>query len=243
MDVAIRVDPTRRTATTVPMGEVKRGDAIVVGRKGIRVQPLTRPKERDVFSFMEAQVSAERPHGHIITDVAKRMIALRELHRSGQPGGKVLFAGGPAIIHSGGREALTWLIEEGFIHVLFCGNALAVHDIEADLYGTSLGYGLCAGRAVPHGHEHHLRAINRMRAVGSIETAVRTGVVKQGIMAACVRHGVHVAWGSRCSWRPLFMQSPRATSSRPRSRRCASMSTLRCRQSWPTGGAFKPWDS
>lgn len=192
MDVAIRVDPAKRTAGSVPMGEVKRGDAIVVGRKGIRVMPLTRPKERDVFSFMEAQVSAERPHGHIITDVARRMSALRQSHQGGQQGSKVLFAGGPAIIHAGGREALTWLIEEGFIHVLFCGNALAVHDIEADLYGTSLGYGLCAGRAVPHGHEHHLRAINRMRAIGSIETAVRTGVVKQGIMAACVRHGVHV---------------------------------------------------
>jgi lysine-ketoglutarate reductase/saccharopine dehydrogenase-like protein (TIGR00300 family) len=104
----------------------------------------------------------------------------------------VLLAGGPAIIHSGGRDALTWLIDQGFIHVLFCGNALAAHDMEADLYGTSLGYGLTAGRVVPHGHEHHLRTINRIRAIGSIDAAVRSGVVKDGIMAACVRRNVHV---------------------------------------------------
>ena len=174
------------------MADVRRGDAVVVGRAGIRVLPLQRPQERDVFSFMESQVSAERPHGHIISDVAKRMEALRQGHRAGKPGCKVLVAGGPAIIHAGGREALTWLIEEGFVHVLFCGNALAAHDMEADLYGTSLGYGLSAGRVVPHGHEHHLRTINRVRGVGSIEKAVESGVIKQGIMAACVRRGVHL---------------------------------------------------
>jgi lysine-ketoglutarate reductase/saccharopine dehydrogenase-like protein (TIGR00300 family) len=174
------------------MADVRRGDAVVIGRAGIRVFPLQRPEERDVFSFMESQVSAERPHGHIIADVAKRMEILREGHRAGKPGCKVLVAGGPAIIHAGGREALTWLIQEGFIHVLFCGNALAAHDMEADLYGTSLGYGFSAGRVVPHGHEHHLRTINRVRGIGSIEKAVESGVIKEGIMAACVRRGVHV---------------------------------------------------
>ena len=102
----------------------------------------------------------------------------------------MLLAGGPAIVHAGGREALTWLIEAGFIQVLFCGNALAAHDMEAALYGTSLGYGLTAGRSVPHGHEHHLRTINRIRAIGSIHEAVRSGVIAEGIMAACVRHDV-----------------------------------------------------
>ncbi len=104
----------------------------------------------------------------------------------------MLFAGGPAIIHAGGREALAWLIDSGFIQVLFCGNALAAHDLEAALYGTSLGYGLTAGRTVPHGHEHHLRTINRIRAIGGIRQAVETGMIKSGIMAACVERGVHV---------------------------------------------------
>lgn len=174
------------------MGGVRRGDRIVVGRDGVRVTPLPRPRERDVFGFMESQVSAERPHAHVIVDIAARMRQLRDWHRQGQAESKVLLAGGPAIVHAGGREALAWLIEQGFIHVLFSGNALAAHDMEADLYGTSLGYGLSAGRAVPRGHEHHLRTINRIRAIGSIAAAVESGVIKQGIMAACVRHRVEV---------------------------------------------------
>lgn len=190
MDVAIRVDPSFSAAKAVPMAFVQRGDLIVTGRQGIRVLPLERPRERDVFGFMEAQVSAERPHLPIIADVARRMRQLRD--GDGGIRGKVLLAGGPAIIHAGGREALTWLIDSGFIHVLFCGNALAAHDIEANLFGTTLGYELSAGRTVPHGHEHHLRTINRIRAIGSIEKAVQTGVVTDGIMAACVRRGVKV---------------------------------------------------
>lgn len=200
MDVAILVDRERGTARTVPMNAVRRGDWIVTGRGGLRVRPLERPEARDVFSFMEAQVSSERPHRHIITDIARRMELLRaECERGGKDKGKdgrggsrVLLVGGPAIIHAGGRDALTWLIESGFIHVLFGGNALAAHDMEAQLYGTSLGYGLEAGRAVPHGHEHHLRTINRIRAIGSIEKAVTSGVITGGIMAACVRRGIPV---------------------------------------------------
>ncbi|MBI4401631.1 MAG: TIGR00300 family protein [Nitrospirae bacterium] len=192
MDVAVRVDAGLTAAKAVPMGAVRRGDLIVVGREGIRVLPLQRPKERDVFGFMEAQVSSERPHGHIIVDIARRMRALRDDREAGKEGSDVLLAGGPAIIHAGGREALTWLIESGFIQVLFGGNALAAHDMEAHLFGTSLGYRLSAGRAVPHGHENHLRTINRIRAIGSIEQAVRSGVITEGIMAACVRRGVRI---------------------------------------------------
>ncbi|MEP6932838.1 MAG: TIGR00300 family protein [Nitrospirota bacterium] len=192
MDPDILVDQVRLTARTVPMGEVKLGDQIVIGREGVRVIPLQRPRDRDVFSFMESQVSSERPHGHVISDIAKRLVQLRAGFLEGKAGSKVLLAGGPAIVHAGGREALTWLIDEAFIHVLFCGNALPAHDMEVDLYGTSLGYGHAAGRVVPHGHEHHLRTINRIRAIGSIEAAVRSGVVKTGIMAACVRRGVHI---------------------------------------------------
>lgn len=192
MDLAIRVNAECSAAHTIPMGEVREGDQIVVGREGVRVIPLQRPQERDVFGFMESQVSSERPHGHVITDIAARMRHLREQDRQGRSGSKVLLAGGPAIIHAGGQEPLTWLIEQGFIHVLFCGNALATHDMEADVYGTSLGYGINAGRAVPHGHEHHLRTINRIRSIGSIESAVTSGVIKHGIMAACVRQGVPV---------------------------------------------------
>jgi lysine-ketoglutarate reductase/saccharopine dehydrogenase-like protein (TIGR00300 family) len=192
MDVAIVLDPIRNSARTVPMGEVRKGELIVTGREGIRVIPLERPRERDVFGFMESLVSAERPHHPVIADVARRMLAMREAGRHNPSRSKVLLAGGPAIIHAGGRDALTWLIDSGFIQVLFCGNALAAHDLEAAFYGTSLGYGLTAGRTVPHGHEHHLRTINRIRAIGGIRQAVETGMIKSGVMTACVERGVHV---------------------------------------------------
>jgi len=190
MDLAILLKTSPLSATMVPMGAVKKGELIVTGRKGIRVFPLERPKERDVFGFMEAQVSSERPHRHILADIAKRMKAIHQNRTGSNSPEKVLFAGGPAIVHAGGREALAWIIDQGYIHVLFCGNALAAHDMEASLYGTSLGYNLGIGRSVPHGHEHHLRTINRIRAIGSIQKAVDSGTIKDGIMAACVRQRI-----------------------------------------------------
>ncbi|MBI4421226.1 MAG: TIGR00300 family protein [Gemmatimonadetes bacterium] len=192
MDLGIRVTPDLTAAHTVPMADVAAGDLIVTGRQGVRVFPLQRPAERDVFSFMEAQVSPERPNTYAIADIGRRLRALKEQRESGRPGGKVLLTGGPAIIHAGGRDALAWLTDAGYINLLFCGNALATHDLEAELFGTSLGYQLAAGHSVPHGHEHHLRTINRIRGIGSIEKAVEIGVVKGGIMAACVRRGVQV---------------------------------------------------
>ncbi len=192
MDLAIRLKTSPLSAQMIPMGSVQKGDLVITGRKGVRVFPLERPKERDVFGFMEAQVSSERPHHHIIADVAKRMKAIQQQRKEGKGSNKVLFAGGPAIIHAGGREALAWIIEAGYIHVLFCGNALAAHDMEASLYGTSLGYNLGIGRSVPHGHEHHLRTINRVRALGSIRNAIESGLIKEGIMAACIRQKVQM---------------------------------------------------
>ena len=192
MDLGILVEPGRATARAIPMASVKRGESVVIGRGGVRVMPLQRPRKRDVFSFMESQVSVERPHGRIIHDIAARMKQLQAGYREGRADCRILFSGGPAIIHAGGRDALTWLIENDFVQVLFCGNALAAHDLEMEFYGTSLGYAHQAGQSLPHGHEHHLRTINRLRAIGSIEKAVESGLVKQGIMAACVRHAVQV---------------------------------------------------
>jgi lysine-ketoglutarate reductase/saccharopine dehydrogenase-like protein (TIGR00300 family) len=101
-------------------------------------------------------------------------------------GGKVLFVGGPAIVHSGSARVLERLIRDGWIDVLFAGNALAAHDIEAAMYGTSLGLDLERGTSVVHGHQHHLRAINRVRRAGSIAEAVHQGLFTHGIMHACI---------------------------------------------------------
>src|SRR5207302_2374956 len=103
---------------------------------------------------------------------------------------KALVVAGPAVIHTGAHHDLAWLIQNGFINVLFAGNALATHDLEAALFGTSLGMSLQSGAITRGGHEHHLRAINLIRRMGSIQAAVRRGKIRTGIMAACVRKQV-----------------------------------------------------
>lgn len=185
MDCGIRLlegDPLR--AACVPVHRVKQGDLIVVGDKGVKVTPLPRRDPGSIFSFMGSDVSTERPKELVVAAVAKGM---REARRTGQ---KVLLVGGPAIVHTGAGRHLEAIIKEGWIDVLFAGNALATHDIERALFGTSLGVELATGVAAAHGHEHHLRAINTMRAIGSISRAVEAGVLKSGVMHACVTNGV-----------------------------------------------------
>src|SRR5213076_3421206 len=94
---------------------------------------------------------------------------MREAKEAGK---KVLWVGGPGVVHTGAAPAMVALVEAGFVDVVFAGNALATHDIESALYGTSLGVDLSLGNGVEHGHEHHIRAINRIRRCGSIKAAV-----------------------------------------------------------------------
>jgi lysine-ketoglutarate reductase/saccharopine dehydrogenase-like protein (TIGR00300 family) len=133
---------------------------------------------------MSSGVSTERPKALLVAGVAAAMRAARLL------GTKILLVGGPAIVHSGSAPALERLVLEGWIDVLFAGNALAAHDLEAATYGTSLGVELARGTSVAHGHQHHLRTINRVRRAGSIAQAVRQGIVTRGVMHACVTKGV-----------------------------------------------------
>lgn len=186
MDVGIRVtrSPTPR-AESCPMHHVRKGDLVVVGREGVRVTlPEATGGGDEPFRFMSSGVSTERPKALLIRDVAR---AIREAHARGQ---RVLFVGGPAIVHSGSGHHLEALLRGGFVDVLFAGNALATHDIEHAMFGTSLGVHLSSGSGVPHGHEHHLRAINRVRRAGSIAKAVERGLVPSGIMHACILHSI-----------------------------------------------------
>jgi lysine-ketoglutarate reductase/saccharopine dehydrogenase-like protein (TIGR00300 family) len=113
---------------------------------------------------------------------------MRETKAAGQ---RVLWVGGPGVVHTGAAPAMVALVEAGFVDVLFAGNALATHDIESALYGTSLGVDLAHGRGVEHGHEHHIRAINTIRKAGSIAAAVEQGVLTGGVMHAMVQQGKH----------------------------------------------------
>jgi lysine-ketoglutarate reductase/saccharopine dehydrogenase-like protein (TIGR00300 family) len=187
MDCAIVVRDGR--ARTMPMSDVVKGDQVVVGSLGIRVQPRDRGRAGEVFEFMSSQVSSEKPQGLIVRRVAAVMQTTRAR------GEKILWVAGPAVVHTGAGPAVVRLIQAGYMDVLFAGNALATHDIEGALYGTSLGVNLAEGIGVEHGHEHHIRALNTIRRCGSISKAVEQGVLTSGIMHACVVHGVDYVLG------------------------------------------------
>jgi lysine-ketoglutarate reductase/saccharopine dehydrogenase-like protein (TIGR00300 family) len=184
MDCGITVDAASGAARCVPMSEVELGMPIVVGHLGVRVFPLERASQGESFAFMNSAVSTEKPKGVVIRQIA------RHLFENHQGAGKTLLVGGPAIVHTGSGELLCELIRDGYIHKLFAGNALATHDIEQALYGTSLGVNIREGNLADAGHEHHLRAINRIRRAGSIAAAVDQGILTSGIMYECVKHGV-----------------------------------------------------
>jgi lysine-ketoglutarate reductase/saccharopine dehydrogenase-like protein (TIGR00300 family) len=169
---------------TVPVSDVRRGDQVVCGAAGVKVVlPLREHSTEDSFGFMSSSVSSEKPQSLLLRQIAEQM---REVK---QEGGKILWVGGPAVVHTGAAPAMVALVEAGYVDVLFAGNALATHDIEASLYGTSLGVDLAAGKGVEHGHEHHIRAINTIRRAGSIADAVSQGVLTGGVMHALVRSG------------------------------------------------------
>jgi lysine-ketoglutarate reductase/saccharopine dehydrogenase-like protein (TIGR00300 family) len=185
MDSAIVVDRASRRATATRFYSVKKGMDVVVGHQGIRVVPLQRSTSRtDVFEFMASSVSIEKPKSAVIRGMA------RELKRARKEGGKILIVAGPAVVHTGASEHLEQLIEWGYVDLLFTGNALAVHDIENALFGTSLGVFLEQGALADAGHENHMRAINAIRGAGGIAAAVERGILQRGIMYKCVQHGV-----------------------------------------------------
>jgi hypothetical protein len=168
----------------IAMLDVRRGMQLVTGHGGTRVFPVERAAAHSDFTFMSSGVSTEKPKGALVREIA------RDLVKNRHGGGKTLIVGGPAIVHTGSGPILCDLIRGGYVDKLFAGNALATHDIEQALFGTSLGVHLEDARVAETGHEHHLRAINRIRRCGSIRGAVDQGVLKSGIMYECVQHGV-----------------------------------------------------
>ena len=184
MDCAIAVDEARRKARCIPFQQAVPGMKVVVGHQGVRVVPLERSRQMEIFSFMASEVSSEKPKKLLINQIAKEMRAVRKAK------GRILVVAGPAIIHTGAGVHLSRLIELGYVQVLFAGNALAAHDVEAALFGTSLGVNLESGLPIESGHEHHMRAINRVREAGSLEALVRAGKLRSGVMKTAIEHGI-----------------------------------------------------
>jgi lysine-ketoglutarate reductase/saccharopine dehydrogenase-like protein (TIGR00300 family) len=182
MDAVIVIDGSR--AVCRKLREVRRGDPVVCGVDGIRVMPEFRERDRHGFAFMTNDISSER---RVEVSVGKIAAMMREVR---QGGGRIAFVAGPVVVHTGGVEHFSRLIRLGYVNVLLAGNALAVHDIEFALFGTSLGVDLAVGNPVKEGHQHHMRAINAIVRAGGIGPAVEQGVLTSGVMYECVRSGV-----------------------------------------------------
>jgi len=182
MDAAIVVDGDR--AACRKLRDVRKGEAVVCGVEGIRVIPAFQDRDRLGFAFMTNEISSERRVEVAVGRVAEMMQSARA------SGGRIAAVVGPVVVHTGGAPYLVELIRGGYVQVLLSGNALAVHDIEFAMFGTSLGVNLETGRVVEGGHHHHMRAINAIRRAGGIGPAVEQGLLTSGIMYECVRNGL-----------------------------------------------------
>lgn len=179
MDAIIVVN--RDGAYCKKLRDIKKGDLLVCGDTGVRVLDQNEQEDKDSFGFMNNCVSSERRNELIIRELAENIIKNNK---------KVTFVLGPVVVHTGGDAYLRELIREGCVFCILAGNAVAVHDIEKSLYGTSLGVCAKSGRAVQQGYRNHMRAINRVNRYGSIREAVSEGAINSGIMYECVKNDV-----------------------------------------------------
>jgi lysine-ketoglutarate reductase/saccharopine dehydrogenase-like protein (TIGR00300 family) len=182
MDAALVVENGRVMCRK--LRDIRKGDQVVCGMQGVRVSPDVQSRDRPTFGFMSNEVSSER---RVETAVARVAELMKRVKASG---GKIAFVAGPVVVHTGGSQYFCDLIRLGYVQLLLSGNALAVHDIEVALSGTSLGIDLSSGHPVEHGHRNHMRAINAICRAGGIARAVDSGVLTSGIMHACHVHGV-----------------------------------------------------
>ena len=184
MDCAIVIDDGG--PITVPPPDVKAGDAVIVGHAGVKVSVPQRERRKAVFEFMASAVSSEKPRHALLGEIARELLAVL---RSGK---RVLLVGGPAIVHTGAGPYLEELIRDGYVTALYAGNALAVHDMEAQFFGTSLGVNLEDAFPAEEGHVHHLRTVNRLRAAGGIRKAIDTGLLRAGVMYEAYQKNIPV---------------------------------------------------
>lgn len=172
------------TASCRRLRDLKAGDKVVVGMRGIRVIPESKERDRHGFSFMSNEISSER---QVDTAVRQTAAIMEQMRRDGK---KIVIVSGPVVVHTGGVGPLSKLIQHGWVDALLAGNALAVHDIEAALLGTSLGVRVADGRLEEHGHRNHMRAINAINHAGGIKGAVESGRLTTGVMYECVKANV-----------------------------------------------------
>ncbi|MEJ2245904.1 MAG: TIGR00300 family protein [Acidobacteriota bacterium] len=191
MDAVLVVDPEGNSVRCELIRNLRAGDHIVCGLEGIAVHTPETNRTEEAFTFMSAGVSSERRVERVVEEVAWEMKRIRSRR------GRIVVVAGPVVIHTGGGDYLAEMIRNGFVQVLLTGNALPTHDIELNMFGTSLGVDMKRGTGVPLGHQYHLRAINRIRRAGSIAAAVEQGMLTGGVMYESIRHNIEfIAAGS-----------------------------------------------
>ncbi len=181
MDACIIVSSDRKKSECRKLRDVKKGEWIICGHDGIRIIPEFKDRSRSDFGFMASDVSSEKKVEWVVSHLT-RWIRERK--------GKLIVVSGPVVVHTGGVEPLSKIIAGGWVDAVLAGNALAVHDVERALYGTSLGINTDTGVPVEHGHQHHMRAINAIRLAGDLKAAVRKKVLKSGLMYSMIKHKV-----------------------------------------------------
>lgn len=185
MDKCIVVDTKKKAAECRMIRDVQKGDMVVVGERGVKITPQERPREGiDIFQFMSSSSSSERPTQHIARKVAT------DIYNTKKQGGKIIVVSGPVLVHSGASEALARLIRMGYIDGLLAGNAIAVHDVENALLGTSLGMHVRDGTLAVRGHRNHMQAINEVFKAGGLKAMVDKKILKSGVMYECIKHNV-----------------------------------------------------
>lgn len=182
MDAVIVIEDGK--AECRKLRDVRQGEMVVCGPHGIRIQPEFKERDRLGFAFMSNEISSERRAETAVKKVAEMM---RQVKSSG---GRIVFVAGPVVIHTGGTQGLSGLIRKGYVDALLAGNAIAVHDIEHTLFGTSLGVDLEHGNPIEEGHKNHMRAINFINRYGSIRGAVEAEALRSGVMYECVANDV-----------------------------------------------------
>jgi lysine-ketoglutarate reductase/saccharopine dehydrogenase-like protein (TIGR00300 family) len=189
----LTVERQRMDATIVMQGrraicrklrDLRKDDLVVCGVNGIKIVPEFRERDRLGFAFMTNEISSER---RVEVGVVRIAAMMRDVKRAGD---RIAVVAGPVVVHTGGGAYFRDLIRAGYVDVLLAGNALAVHDAEQALFGTSLGVDLETGRAIEGGHRHHMRAINAIARAGGLRAAVDQGVLTSGVMYECIRNGV-----------------------------------------------------
>ncbi len=179
MDAMIVVN--RKEALCKKLRDIRKGDMLVCGDEGVRILNQAEDENKGQFGFMNNGVSSERRNELVIRDLADNIIKNNK---------KITFVLGPVVVHTGGDMYLRELIKDGYVSSILTGNAVAVHDIEKSLYGTSLGVCAKSGRAAPNGYRNHMRAINQVNKYGSIGEAVNSGAISSGLMYECVRNNI-----------------------------------------------------